>query len=77
MILMFVLENADAWHVHPLSSLMHCVLILGRGGDPVELGLTKPEDRELAYIQYLDPGDGYVHDGSVIFGDRRVMREKV
>lgn len=66
-----VLDKTDALCVHALTSLLHYVLILERGGDPVELGLAKPEDREHAYIQCLDPGEPYTHGGTVVF---RVQR---
>jgi uncharacterized repeat protein (TIGR04076 family) len=67
-----VLERTDALCVHALSSLLHYVLVLEKGGDPVELGLTKPEDREHAYIQSLDPGEPYTHGGTVVFRVRRL-----
>jgi len=69
-----VLAETDALCVHALSSLLHYVLILDRGGDPVELGLTKPEDREHAYIQCVDPGKPYTHGGTVIFKIRRIQK---
>ena len=69
-----VLEKTDALCVHALSSLLHYVLILERGGDPVELGLTKPEDREHAYIQCLDPGKPYTNGGTVVFRVKRVEK---
>jgi len=70
------LEKTDALCVHALSSLLHYVLILDRGGDPVELGLSKPEDREHAYIQCVDPGEPYTHGGTVIFRVRRIEKGK-
>ena len=36
--------------MHALSSLLHYVVALEGGADPVELGLAKPENREHAYI---------------------------
>ena len=69
-----VLEKTDALCVHALSSLLHYVLILERGGDPVELGLTKREDREHAYIQCLDPGKPYTNGGTVVFRVKRVEK---
>lgn len=72
-----VLEKTDALCVHALHSLLHYVLILERGGDPVELGLTKPEDKEHAYIQCLDPGEPYTNGGTVIFKIRRVEKSKI
>jgi uncharacterized repeat protein (TIGR04076 family) len=71
-----VLEETDALCVHALSSLLHYVLVLDRGGDPVELGLSKPEDRENAYIQCVDPGEPYTHGGTVIFKIRRIKEER-
>lgn len=72
-----VLAETDALCVHALSSLLHYVLILDRGGDPVALGLTKPEDRENAYIQCVDPGEPYTHGGTVIFKIRRIQKESL
>ena len=71
-----VLEKTDALCVHALSSLLHYVLVLERSGDPVELGLTKPEDREHAYIQCLDPGEPFTHGGTAIFKVRKIKAEK-
>jgi len=71
-----VLEKTDALCTHALSSLLHYVLVLERGADPVELGLSKPEDREHAYIQCVDPGQPYTDGGTVIFRCRRIAREK-
>jgi uncharacterized repeat protein (TIGR04076 family) len=67
-----VLDRTDALCVHALSSLLHYVLVLERGGDPVELGLTRPEDREHAYVQCLDPGEPYTHGGTVVFRVRKI-----
>ena len=71
-----VLEKTDALCTHALSSLLHYVLVLERGADPVELGLSKPEDREYAYIQCVDPGEPYTRGGTVVFKVRRVKKEK-
>ena len=51
------------------------MLVLEHGADPVELGLSKPEDREHAYIQCVDAGEPYTHGGTVIFRVRRVKKE--
>jgi uncharacterized repeat protein (TIGR04076 family) len=67
-----VLDRTDALCVHALSSLLHYVPVLERGGDPVELGLTRPEDREHAYVQCLDPGEPYTHGGTVVFRVRKI-----
>ena len=67
-----LLEKTDAVCIHALSSLLHYVVALDRGVDPVVLGLTRPEDRQHAYIQCVDPGKPYTHGGTVIFRCRRV-----
>jgi uncharacterized repeat protein (TIGR04076 family) len=71
-----VLDETDALCTHALSSLLHYVMVLERGADPVELGLSKPEDREHAYIQCLDPGNPYTHGGTVVFKVRKVKEKK-
>ena len=67
-----VLEETDAVCVHALSSLLHYVIALEEGVDPVKLGLSKPLDNEHAYIQCVDPGEPYTHGGTVIFRCRRI-----
>ncbi len=62
-----VLEQTDAVCVHALSSLLHYVIALDEKVDPVKLGLTKPQDKEQAYIQCVDPGEPYTSGGTVIF----------
>jgi len=69
-----VLEKTDALCTHALSSLLHYVLVLERGADPVELGLTKPEDKAHAYIQCVDPGEPHTRGGTVIFKVRRIRK---
>jgi len=71
-----VLRETDALCTHALSSLLHYVLALEEGSDPVELGLSKPKDREHAYIQCVDPGKPYTNGGTVIFRCRRIGRKK-
>ena len=71
-----ILEKTDALCTHALSSLLHYVLVLERGADPVELGLSKPEDREHAYIQCVDPGKPYTQGGTVVFRCRRIDGKK-
>jgi uncharacterized repeat protein (TIGR04076 family) len=70
-----VLRETDALCTHALSSLLHYVLALEEGVDPVKLGLSKPEDREHAYIQCVDPGKPYTNGGTVIFRCRRIGRK--
>jgi len=71
-----VLGETDALCTHALSSLLHYVLALEEGADPVKLGLSKPEDREHAYIQCVDPGKPYTNGGTAIFRCRRIGRKK-
>ena len=71
-----VLDKTDALCTHALSSLLHYTVALERGADPVELGLSKPEDREHAYIQCLDPGAPYTQGGTVVFKIKRIAKEK-
>jgi len=66
-----VLERTDALCVHALPTLLHYAVALDHGADPMELGLTKPEDREYAYIQCVDPYKPYTEGGTVIFKCRR------
>lgn len=67
-----VLDGTDAVCVHAFSSLLHYVVALEEGADPVKLGLSTPGDNEHAYIQCLDPGAPYTHGGTVIFRCRRI-----
>lgn len=69
------LEKTDALCVHALSSLLHYVLVLDRAWNAVDLGLTKPEDEENAYIQCVDPGEPYTHGGTVVFKIRKIGKE--
>jgi uncharacterized repeat protein (TIGR04076 family) len=70
-----VLERTDALCTHALSSLLHYTLVLDRGANPVELGLSKPEDKDHAYIQCVDPGEPYTHGGTVIFKIQKVRKD--
>jgi len=69
-----ILDKTDSVCVHALSSLLHYVVALEEGADPIKLGLSKPEDKEYAYIQCVDPGEPYTHGGTVIFRCRRIER---
>ena len=44
---------------------MHYVVALRDGADPRKLGLSKEKD--VAYIQCVDPGEPYTEGGAVIF----------
>jgi uncharacterized repeat protein (TIGR04076 family) len=67
------LDQTDAICVHALSTLLHYVVALDEGADPVKLGLSK--DREYAYMQCVDPGEPYTTGGTVIFVCRRIEGE--
>jgi len=67
-----LLRETDALCTHALSSLLHYVIALEEGADPVKLGLSKPEDSEHAYVQCVDPGKPYTNGGTVIFRCRRI-----
>ena len=69
-----LLEKTDALCTHALSSLLHYVVALERGVDPVQLGLSKPDDREHAYIQCVDPGEPYTSGGTVIFRIKKLNK---
>jgi len=67
-----ILEKTDAVCVHALSSLLHYVIALDEGVDPIKLGLSK--DRRNAFIQCVDPGEPYTSGGTVVFRCRRFKK---
>ena len=69
-----LVDKTDAICTHALSSLLHYALVLEEGVDPVKLGLSKPKDREHAYIQCVDPGRPYTDGGTVIFRCGRIKK---
>ncbi len=71
-----VLKETDAVCVHALSTLLHYVVALDGGADPVKLGLTISEEKGVAYMQCVDPGQPYTEGGTVIFRYRRIEKEK-
>jgi uncharacterized repeat protein (TIGR04076 family) len=66
------LRKSDALCIHALSTLLHYALALEHGADPVKLGLTKPDDKDSAYVQCVDPWKPYTNGGTVIFRIRKV-----
>ena len=68
-----ILDKTDALCVHTLSTLLHYVVALEEGADPVKLGLSKHKNR--AYMQCVDPGAPYTEGGTVIFQCRRIEGE--
>ena len=69
-----VLDKTDALCIHALSVILHYAVALDDGADPVRLGLTKPEDRENAYVQCVDPWKPYTEGGTVIFRIKRILK---
>ena len=67
-----LLDKTDAICVHALSTLLHYVVALEEGADPVKLGLSKSQ--EHAYMQCVDPGEPYTKGGTVIFECRRMEK---
>jgi uncharacterized repeat protein (TIGR04076 family) len=65
-----LLDKTDAICMHALSTLLHYVVALDEGADPVKLGLSK--DKERAYMQCVDPGEPYTEGGTVIFECYRI-----
>jgi uncharacterized repeat protein (TIGR04076 family) len=59
------LRETDKICIHALASLLHYLVALREGVDPVRLGLSKMDGK--AYIQCLDPGEPYTNGGTVIF----------
>ncbi len=68
-----LLDRTDAACVHALSTLLHYVVALEEGADPVKLGLSK--DKGHAYLQCVDPGPPYTEGGTVTFEVRRIEGE--
>lgn len=69
-----LLDKTDAICVHALSTLLHYVVALEEGADPVKLGLSK--NKEYAYMQCVDPGKPYTEGGTVVFQCRRIEGER-
>ena len=67
-----VLEKTDSLCVHALPSLLHYVVALDNGVDPIKLGLTTPKEKGVAYLQCLDPGKPITDGGTVIFRCKRL-----
>ena len=50
-----LLAKADAVCIHALSTLLHYVVALDEGTDPIKLGLSK--NKGHSYTQCVDPGE--------------------
>jgi uncharacterized repeat protein (TIGR04076 family) len=70
-----ILEKTDALCTHALPSILHYALILEKNWHPFQLGLTKKEDQDNAYIQCLDPGQPYTEGGTVIFRITKIKQD--
>jgi len=66
------LEKTDALCTHALPSILYYALILEKNWNPLQLGLTKEDDQDHAYIQCLDPGQPFTEGGTVIFRIRLI-----
>ncbi len=64
--------KTDALCTHALATLLHYTTILEHDWCPLKLGLTKPDDPDVAYLQCVDPGMPYTDGGTVIFKCRRI-----
>lgn len=69
-----LLDETGTLCVPALSTLLHYVVALEEGSDPVKLGLSK--DKEHAYMQCVDPGEPYTEGGTVTFECRRIEVNK-
>ncbi|MEM2863771.1 MAG: TIGR04076 family protein [Candidatus Bathyarchaeia archaeon] len=58
------LREMDKICIHALASLLHYLVALREGVNPVGLGLSREEEK--AYIQCLDPGEPYTNGGTVV-----------
>lgn len=67
-----VLNKTEALCIHALSTLLHYVIALDKGVDPVKLGLTKKGDERNAYMQCVDPWKPYTEGGTVIFRVKKI-----
>ena len=68
-----LMDRTDAICIHALSTLLHYIVALDEGADPIKLGLSK--NREHAYMQCVDPGEPYTEGGTVIFECCRTGQE--
>jgi uncharacterized repeat protein (TIGR04076 family) len=65
-----LMDRTNAICIHALSTLLHYIVALDEGADPVKLGLSK--NKEHAYMQCVDPGEPYTEGGTVIFDCHRL-----
>jgi uncharacterized repeat protein (TIGR04076 family) len=60
-----LMDRTNAICIHALSTLLHYIVAIDEGADPIKLGLSK--NKEHAYMQCVDPGEPYTEGGTVIF----------
>jgi len=65
-----ITAQTDSLCVHALGSLLSMMIPLARGISFKDLGLAHKE-RNVGYVQCLDPGEPYTPGGTVIFEIRR------
>lgn len=65
-----VTAQTDALCVHALGSVLSIIIPLARGVSFKDLGLAHKE-KNVGYVQCLDPGQPYTPGGTVIFEIRR------
>ncbi len=68
-----LVDQTDAICIHALSTLLHYLVALDEGVDPVKLGLSR--DKEDAYMQCVDPGEPYADGGTEILECCRIEGE--
>ena len=68
-----LVDRTNTICVHALSTLLHYVVALDEGADPIKLGLSK--DNEYAYMHCIDLGESYIQGGNVAFKYRRMEEE--
>ncbi|MCJ7444653.1 MAG: TIGR04076 family protein [Methanotrichaceae archaeon] len=59
-----LLEKTDVLCTHALSTLLHYSPILEHNWFPAELGLTRPDNQEHAYMQCVNHGEPYTRYNS-------------
>ena len=57
-----IMDKTDAICIHALAPLLHYVVTLREGADPIKLGLSK--DGKHAYIPCVDLGELYTDGGT-------------
>jgi hypothetical protein len=69
---MMMMKPTDAICTQPLSTLLHCIIVMEQEAAAVEFGLSQREAHEYAYAQCVDTGEPYTSRGEVHFRCRRI-----